>query len=269
MADKATETETTNPWDSDLEAAFTDEGQRTAVSEFLAANVQPYVTKLEQESKPERDATLLWEQFHEAPADTLIQVTRELYGDERADALAGQLTGEPEAPTAEPEAGNEGNEPTTPETTTEGIKFDDLPPEVKEFIAQGQQNKQREQYYGEIERIANAHAEELPKDEDGKPKLDADVFHPFVIAADGNFDAAYDGFTKWVGQAKETFGINVPDAEAVAAAAEGKTPPPTIDSKTRDSQAPAPVVKENATLDDALDDMFSELNAPPPTVGAV
>lgn len=260
--------EKSNPWDSDLEAAFEDESTRAAVSEFLGEKVQPYVTKIEQESKPDRDASLLWEQFHEEPVATTIQVIRELYGEEKADAFTAILQGEAE----ENQPNSEDVQTTTPpenqQQQTQGIEFDQLPPEVQEMIQKQKLEESKEAYYGEIDRIRSEHAEELPKDAEGKPRLDADMFHPFVVAAEGNFDAAYEGFQKWIDTAKREAGL-VTGEENTGDENTTTTPPTTLNSQTRDASAQVPANKTHQTIDGALDEMFEELKAPPPTVGAV
>ncbi len=259
-----TENGNTSPWDSDLATAFEDEATREAVSEFLGEKVQPYVTKLEQESKPDRDATVLWEQFHEEPVATTIQVIKELYGPEKAEAFADILQGSTEEPPTEgdvtkPETNEE---PVTNENTDTSIKFEQLPPEVQEVIQAQKLEESRKAYYSEIDRIATEHADELPKDDEGKPKLPADTFHPFVVAADGDFDAAYEGFQKWIESARSELGVQQETSTT-------DTPPPTIDSRTRDASQRVPEQKKHQTIDGALDEMFDELKAPPPTVGAV
>lgn len=266
MADGDTATtENTNPWDSDLASAFEDEETREAVSAFLGEKVQPYVTKLEQESKPDRDASLLWEQFHEEPVATTIQVIRELYGEEKADAFTAILQGEnaPEAPESG-DVSKETEEAPTEEPTDTSIKFEQLPTEVQELIQSQKLEESKRAYYSEIDRIREAHKDELPKDDEGNPRLDADMFHPFVVAAEGNFDEAYNGFQNWVKTALKEAGVNTETEET-----DGNTPPPTIDSKTRDASAQVPAQPKNQTLDGAMDEMFEELKAPPPTVGAV
>jgi hypothetical protein len=263
---------TQNPWDSDLETAFEDEAQRQAVSEFLSGNIQPYITKLEQEGKENRDANLLWEQYHEKPVETSVQVVEELFGKDKAEAFADLLQGVEEAQEAAEKPDEE--KPVEPgDDTTEGkqgnqvtqVEFDQLPPEVQEVVSREQQESQRKAYYAEIDRIKTEHSDELPKDAEGNPVLNADTFHPFVISADGNFDAAYEGFTKWLDEARQTFGLTGQEPST-----DGQTtPPPTIDSRTRDASAAPPTVKTGQTLDDAMDEMFNELKSPPPTVGGV
>lgn len=256
--------EKSNPWDSDLESAFEDEDTRTKVSEFLGEKVQPYVTKLEQGSKPDRDASLLWEQFHEEPVETTIQVIRELYGEEKANAFIAIMQGD-DANGNEPNAEDVTTTKTEPAPESAEIAFEQLPPEVQQIVQKDRLEESRKAYYGEIDRIKTEHADELPKDAEGKPRLDADMFHPFVVAAEGNFDAAYEGFQKWIDTAKREAGLITDENTG-----DGKeTPPATLNSNTRDSSVRVPANEAHPTLDSALDSMFEELKAPPPTVGAV
>lgn len=259
-----TQNENASPWDSDLAAAFEDEELRTQVSEFLGEKVQPYVTKIEQDSKPNRDAQRLWEGFNEAPVDTYIAVSREIYGPEVADKVAAILQGE--EPAEETPASDTTDTTETEEETPASTKpaFDDLPPEVKEVVAQVQAEKQKAAYYEEIDRVTQEHADDLPKGEDEKPQLNVDLFHPFVVSADGDFDKAWDAYAAFQSQAKETFGIKVPEVGE-----DGKPIPPTaIDSQTRDASATPPQEVKYGSLDEAMDAFFDEQKTPPPTVGA-
>lgn len=255
---------TETPWASDLEEAFEDETQRGAVSDFLAKTVQPYVTKIEQDSRPDRDAARLWKEFNDSPAETAVQVSRELFGDEIADQFVAILQGEEGEP-AEPKPA-EGDEPVEA-TPAEGdeprkIKFEDLPGEVQEAFQAQKAEEERVAYYDEIDRLVEEHADDLPKGEDEKPQLNINQFHPFVVATNGDFDAAYEGYAKWRDEAKEEFGIQVPDGEQVT------DPPQTINSETRDSATKPPTEKEYATFDEAMDDFFEDQKTPPPTVGS-
>lgn len=258
MSDISSEETRQNPWDSDLAERFEDEDTRNAVSEFLGEKVQPYVTKLEQESKPNRDATVLWEQFHEDPTETTVQVIRELYGDDKAKAFADSLIEGNEAPS--------NDDITTTETTQtepvdQNIEFDKLPTEVQELVKKQQLEESRQQYYSELDRVKTDHADELPKDDEGNPKLNENLFHPFVVAAEGDFDKAFEGFQKFVSEASGELGTQTGDGD--------NTPPPTIDSKTRDASSTVPTQKTNQSFDDAMDDFLADLKTPPPTVGAV
>lgn len=250
------------PWSTDLADAFEDEEQRKAVDEFLAKNVQPYVTKLEQESRPTRDATRLWEGFNESPVETYVQVSRELYGEEVADQVAAILQGE--AQEEQVPSDTQGTEETaTPDTQTpKGVSLDDLPVEVREAVAKQQAEEQRVAYYEEIDRVTKEHVDDLPKDAEGKAELDVDLFHPFVVAEGGDFDRAFAAYNQFYENAKKKFGIQVPDGENVE-------PPTTIDSQTRDASATPPQETNYESLDDAIDAFLDEQHAPPPTVGGV
>lgn len=267
---QGTEEETSgSPWDSDLEEAFEDEDVRQQVSDFLGQKVQPYVTKVEQEARPSRDASRLWQGFEQQPVETSVQVVRELYGADVADRFAELLQGG----SSEEEAAAQVQEETdvdvsdTSAAEDEGTKgkisFDDLPPQVQNAIAEQEQEKQRVAYYAEIDRVKEEYADELPKVGEGdeaEVNLNVDLFHPFVVAANGDFDAAAKAYIQWLGEAQEQFGIKVPDNV--------ETPPPTIDSQTRDAGATPPQSKEGQSLDEALDEFFEEQKSPPPTVGS-
>ncbi len=257
---------TKNPWDDKVTEAFEDEAVQKAVSDFLGKEIQPYVTQLEQNSKPNRDATRLWEALETAPVDTSVQVVRELFGGDIADKFVAIMQGEEPPETQENESEeNEENEPTTP--SKQNIAFDDLPPEVQNAVAAQQQETQKKAYYDEIERVKVEHKDDLPTDDEGKPVLDVDLFHPFVVAANGDFDAALEGFVKWTDKAKESFGIQVPENAATEEENDENTPPPAINSETRDSAAKPPTEKTFDSLDDALDSFFEDQKSPPPTVG--
>lgn len=253
-----------NPWDQDLAGTFEDEAVRNQVSDFLGEHVQPYVTRLEQDSRPNRDATRLWEGFAETPVQTYVQVSRELFGDEVADRVAATLQGEEGGePTPAPDT-----QTTTPDTQTitppEGqtddgpIPFEKLPPNVQEAVAKQEAEEQRAAYYEEVDRVTKEHADALPKNDEGEPQLNVDLFHPFVVAADGDFDQAWASFEQFYTNAKKEWG----------APQEGETPPPAIDSQTRDASTTPPQEVEYKSLDEAMDAWFDEQKSPPPTVGA-
>lgn len=252
------------PWDADLETAFADPEIREQVSAFLGEKIQPYVTRVEQEARPNRDATRLWDELNERPDATTIQVVKELWGQETADEFIKVLEGgrvgaaaeEQDADVEEDRADDNGM------AQRQSTTIDDLPPEIRELYAEAQQNKQREAYYSELERITAEHAEELPKDEDGNPLLEAELFHPFVAAADGDFDAAWNGYLAFEEQARKRFGIEVPNPEDI--------PPTVIDGETRDASATPPVEKDyEGDIGAAIDDFMLDQQTAPPTVGGV
>lgn len=261
MAIDDTDTEvTTAPWDSDLETAFEDEDVRQRVSDFLGSKVQPYVTKVEQDSKPNRDATRLWKGFEESPVDTSVAVVKELYGDDIADQFASLLQGGASVEDAAKKVEDDTQvDVTDTSAVADGkVKFEDLPPQVQNAVAAQEQDTQRKAYYNEIDRVKTENADKLPKDAEDNPQLDVDLFHPFVVAANGDFDEAAQAYFKWIDQAKSQFGIKVPTTDDI---------PVVVNSETKDSSAKPPTEETFDSLDDAMDSFFKDQQTPPPTVG--
>ncbi len=255
------------PWAKDLEASFDDPDVRARVDEFLRQTVQPRVTQLEQTTKPNRDALKLWDAFQENPVQTYVQVAAELFGEDEAARIAriaqGEQEAEPPAAAApEQEWSDDGNEP--PSEGDGPLSLDKLPPEVREMVASKQAEEQRNQYYKLLDQLREDHADELPKDAKGEPVLDIDVFHPFVVSAGGDFEAAFQGYLNW----SEKAGVqSTPSEEEAEAHTEA---PPAIDSTTRAAPgAVPPQEKQFGSLDEAMDSFFDEQQSPPPTVGEV
>jgi hypothetical protein len=76
------------PWAEDLNSRFEDEAQRQAVDAFLREKVQPYVTQLEQESRP---ALELYKDLRANPAATYVEITEDLFGEDEAKAISAYL----------------------------------------------------------------------------------------------------------------------------------------------------------------------------------
>jgi len=235
------------PWADKLESRFEDQAIRAQVDEFLKAEIQPYVTKLEQSQTdlPE-EAKLLYNDLLENPAETYLAITSELYGPEAANAVKEALnqgaTPE-EAAAIGQEVADEGEGEDEPDPVLERMREDYL------------QSQATDMYNDELERVKAAMPEE-----DRKTFVD-DWFHQFVVAADGDFDTAVVGYNQFIKQAQEKFGLN-PDQIPEA--------PATIGSDSQTPSAP-PTQKEYKTIDEALDDTLAEARAAkaPSTVGVV
>ncbi len=229
---------TDSPWAADLQKHFDDPQLQRQVDGFLRETVQPYVTQLEQKSQPSRDAERLWNDFSTDPNNTFHAVAVELYGKDTADKLTSAITGE----------GGD-TEVTDTDTTDSDFKVDpdELPDEVREAVDFVNQERQQREWDSAFKEVAF--------DEDGNQIIDEELFYPFVTAADGDIDAAKDAYLAWQGQAKEKFGLNVPNPE--------DTPPPTIDPNKGGGTSAPPQQKEYKDIDDAIDDFFAEQNAPP------
>lgn len=223
-----------SPWASDLESKFEDEGVRANVDQFLRENVQPYVTKIEQDSVQHRDANKLWQDFTEDPVNTYVAITNELFGDELTQKVTGLIGGEDDDDDLD-------------------FDFDDTPqrdPATQEAVEYFQQQKREQAYQEELDRVKQAN--------DGL-EIEEEMFHPFVVAADGDFDVAVAGYKRFVEQAQERFGVQVPNPEQVPA-------PPVIGSADRSPSTP-PTEEHYDSLDDAMDAFLNETKSPPPPVG--
>lgn len=241
--------EPNSPWANDLEA-FEDPNVRAKVDEFMRAKVQPYVSKLEAESAPNRNAARLWEAFQDDPYTTHEQVTREIYGD-KADAVLRALEGDD----AEVEVDYSDTDVDDPESSDDTPDLSNLPPDVRDFIESQMEEKQEAEYREALAEIGKSFEEK------GIP-FDPEIYEPHLIAAEGDVDAASESYEKWVTKAKDTFGLKVP-TEGI----EREPAPPTLGGSNSSSggQAP-PQEKEYGSIGEALDDFFAEESSPPPTV---
>jgi hypothetical protein len=245
---KTTETEPTtppelqdSPWKSDIEAKFSDPEQRVAVDSFLRESVQPRVTQLEQATVANRDAERLWNDFVNDPVGTYNNVTEELFGADEAKKIQELIS-----------AQEEGRETELTAEEEEKAKQQLNDPRLTEIYEDFQNRKAREAYYNELEKLKAQHSE----DEDAVAVED-ELFHPFVVSADGDFDAAYDSYQEWGKKVGQAFGTDIPD--------EVKIPPTTVE----DGQTVPPQTKKYRDLDEAMDDYFAEQKSPPTTVGNV
>jgi hypothetical protein len=226
------------PWANDLNSLFEDEGVRGQVDTFLRDKVQPYVTQLEQRSKPSEEQELayqLYEDFQSDPSSTYLAITEELFGEDGAIAIQRAL--------AESYAVDDETPIATPTQTS-------ADPRVLEAVDYIERQRAQEAYDSDVGQLAET-----------DPDLDRDLLHPFVVAADGDIQAAYERYRHWYDGVKSKF---VPAEEPVEAEA-----PAVIGSDVQTPAAP-PTQKTYSSLDDALDDFFAEeRGSAPPVVGAV
>lgn len=224
------------PWAAQL-AQF-DESIRPQVDAFLRSTVQPYVTQKEQEAAQYRSRAQLFDDLESAPAETYLQITQELFGDEAVDQVIALLAPDEDS--------------SLPDVDTSTPTRD---PEVEAMLAEHKAAKQREAYDAEMSRVKAAHAN------DPIPVVE-DLMHPFVQAAEGDFERAYEGYSQYYEQFRSQF---APSQEP----ATPPGPPATLGSDTNSTTAP-PTQKSYTSIDAALDDFFDEQRASaPPVVGGV
>lgn len=231
----------TGPWANDLATLFEDEGVRNQVDEFLRTKVQPHVTQLEQSRRELEDAGQLYSALQESPAETYLALTEDIFGTETAQAIRDQLVS------------LYSEEDEDDELDYDDVDDTNLPPEVRELLDERRQTKEAEAYNAELNRVVEQY-----KDTDAP--VVADLFHPFVAAAEGDFDTAYQGYSRWYEQAKAQFGVQ-PEPEPV------EEPPSVIGSDSTGTSTP-PTEKKYTSIDEALTDTLAEMraNRPAPTV---
>lgn len=229
----------TGPWADQLKASFDDPAEQAKVDAFLRATVQPYVTKLEQSTADLQDAQRLYDDLNNSPGETFLAITEELFGDEAAARVTEALR------TGEAQVAPDGN---VEATTTK------LDPETQALLDHVKEKKENEEYHALVDAfIANDHAD-----------IKKELFHPFVHAAEGDFDVAYAGYSEFLTKWKAENGVVADDP----AEAEVETAPPALGSDTGGATAP-PLTKPGQSLDEALDDFMNEQRAAPPVVGSV
>lgn len=235
------------PWADKLNSRFEDQAVRAQVDEFLKAEIQPYVTQLEQaRSDVPEEAGMLYNDLLENPTETYLAITSEIYGPEAAQAVEQALD-----QGASPEEAAAVGQQVAGEETEE----DESDPVMERMKEEYVNNLQAEAYGNALEQMK----EGLPEGE--KEAFVDELFAPFVVSANGDFEVALEGYREFVGKAKEQFGLTpdqIPD------------PPATIGSDSTTTTAP-PTQKKYESIDDALDDTLAEMRAQkaPATVGVV
>lgn len=229
------------PWAQDLAQTFEDEAVRGQVDQYLRTKVQPHITQLEQQAAANADAQRLWDALSSDPYDAYVQITNEMFGEEAGQAILGALQGE-QGPEAQQQA---------EQYVAQQAQTDPRLAAAAEWVEQ----QQAQQYYdAELARVQNDH-----------PDVDPEMFHPFVAAADGNFEEAYSLYTGWLAQYNEKHGTPPTEPETPQA-------PPVVGSGEAAAGTSAlPTEPKKQSLNDAIDDWMSEQRASKeaPPVGSV
>ena len=229
------------PWANDLATLFPDAAQRAAVDDFVRSRVQPYTTQLEQRAAQAEDAVRLYTDLTTSPIETYVAITNELFGEQEGQAMLEFLQ-------------NQVNDQQQQQTQTPQQTVAD--PRIEAIIDWVEAKQTNEYYDSELARIKSEHPELVDK-----------LFHPFVAAADGNFDNAYSLYEQWQKDYAEASGNLFPN---------GQQPPspaaPVMGSDTNASQASnVPVEPRKQTLDEAIAEFAREAaearQAPP--IGSV
>lgn len=235
---------TETPWATDLASAFPDPEVQAQVDSFLRERIQPYVTSVEERAALAGDVQEFWNQWTENPGETWNEMTKELVGDEKAAEVLALIQGtEPSAPAT----------PAAPATEAPPTTGQALPPQYQEALDEFIGERQTAKYDKAVNEFIAAHPDAGVKRE---------LFDPFVASAEGNLEAALEGYTAWATAAQAEFGPPPPEGEAPAPA------PPALTGETGGVSTPPTEKDYGRNIDAAVDDFFNEQKASaPPVVG--
>lgn len=230
--------ELTGPWADQLKSSFEDPDQQAAVDAFLRSTVQPYVTKLEQSAADLTDAQRLYDDLNQNPGETFLAIAEELFGEDGAARVT--------------EALRTGEAVVTPEGEVAATSA--LSPEDKALLDHVRETKEA----GEYEAALSAFVA------DGHEDVKTELFHPFVHAAEGDFEVAYVGYKQFLEDWKTENGGATEDPSED----EVDTAPPALGASTAAGTTP-PLQAKHQSIDEALDDFMAEQRSTAPPVGSV
>lgn len=183
------------PWQADIQATFTDPQVAQTVDAFLRSKVQPRMTQLEQTIANSENARQLWDAFQENAPAAYAAITRELYGEEAAQAaletLEQRLNGQPQTP---PPA-----EPVTETPQPAAPAYDPSTMLSPEEVQAWRHEQELRAYDAAIEEITSR-----PENAD----IDPNRLHTFVAAADGDFDEAIQRYRADTAQVLIQYGLD-------------------------------------------------------------
>lgn len=225
------------PWDNDL-AFIEDESIRSQVSDYLGQKVQPYVTQLEQRSKPAVD---FFEEFNNEPGATTLGIIEEVYGADAAKSFADYLTDT---------FSNEGDGGNPAETQQPAQTAQD--PRLERMLNSWELEEQEREWKKGLAEFQTQHAD---------VEIDDLLFRPFAAMTDGDLDQALVGYQNFLNTAREKFAPGEGTTET------GETevkPPPALG--TQGGGTPPPVEPTGQSIGDAIEGWVNDLRAQGQTV---
>lgn len=215
------------PWSQDLVSLFPDEAVRGQVDQYLRTKVQPHTTKLEQQVAAAQNATALYTDLQADPVGTFTAIGEQLFEDEQVAALKAALGIEEPAAPITPAAA-----PITPA----------MDPRLEALLAREEERERQQHWDTETQRI-------------GIPAEQHRLLAPFVVAAEGDFDAAKAAYDQYVADFTAAHGAP-PAAEPPAPVAPG-----VLGTGDGGGGAPVPVEPKYDSLDAAFDATMDEIRA--------
>ena len=216
------------PWATDLAALGLDDTGRSAVDQYLRTKVQPHTTKLEQDLAQSAPARELFTDLQEDPEGTFMAVAEQLFEGADPNALRAALglppeVAEPVAPVAAPV-----------------VAEDPLLAEIREERAAAAREKQWNESMAPI-RAAD-------------PTIKDEIFAPFVVATDADFEAAHEAYKAHVAELRAAAGIPA-DVPIVV------PPPGVLGTGDAPGVVPQPIAPKYGSIDEAFDATMDEIRA--------
>lgn len=237
-----------SPWANDIRQAFSDPQVAATVDAFMRSKYQPRMTQLEQQIAQAEQAKQLWDSFQEDPAATYAQITRELWGDEAAQAAFAAL--------------ENGQTPATNGTVEQTPAQESvaapapLDPRMEAMLNDWERQRELEAYDAEIAKITAD-----PTNAD----IDPDLIHTFVAAAEGDFNEAIQRYRAFAADFLTKYGLTPAEANA-----QTQTAPAVMGSEAGGAGGDVPVQPKyvgqsglHQAIEDTVAQMKRNVEAPP------
>lgn len=268
-APAAPEVHPTGPWDESLSRAFPDEATRGQVDQYLRSEIQPYITRKEQELGQVGEIwNALWDQEQTYP--TYLELAGALYGDDVARKLAQTLAEHFEADGATPEAAAQAavqavGDHAAQQAAQPGAaevppvpNFDEwlqqVPPEFKQFVTSQMEREEDSTYNGQLDALQVQ-----------EPTIGANrkLFSRYVAAMEGDLNQAVElwreEMTPVITANPTMFGEDTAYAKFAAAqkpAVPARPAPTVLGGSTTAGGTTPPQIPAHQTIDEALDDFL-------------
>lgn len=249
------------PWAKSLTERFQDVEQQRQVDAYLREEIQPYITRREQELGQVNDVwNNLWDE--EQSIGTYLALTEEMYGPEFAQAVAQQIVAGGENG-QQPEAGAE---PQLSDEESFQQWLEQQPPQVQEMMQERLQSQEDQQYEAELDTARGA-----------EPTITGleHMFSQYVVAADGDVQMATETWREQMAptvryameQAQKgdytlakQLGLAEEQAADAAPDPADPGPPAVLGTTGAAGTATGPTVPGHRSMDEAMEEFFAEVS---------
>lgn len=261
----AAPTEPATPWADSLGRAFPDEATRGQVDQYLRSEIQPYITRKEQELG---EVSGVWENLwdEDQTIPTYLSLAESIYGPELAREVAQTFAkhfevteglSPEQAAAAGVEAANQAAVDAQPEV--EAVPdFDEWlakqPPEVREIVTNQVAQNEDDVYNGQLAELAGV---------EPTIKGNEDRFSRYVVATEGDLNVALalwqEEMAPVIKAHPESFGTAAPATEAPAEAKPAREAPAVLGSQAAAGVTTPPQIKAHQTMDEAIHDFMVDI----------